>query len=310
MNNLDLVNYIRHGMILKNLEEKHMFDAIIYESFDNKKIEIPENIHIETLDTYSLHNVQAQLTALYEYYDHICIILDSLCLEDICWFLSTLHTDNEDKKVTIINLWTWASGLLHKWKAEIHDISISIEYGAQTFEPHDFVSMFSYLWQEHAAISYIRVPHKEFSGNLMPGVEIDSDAWITDLSTYELSGSDTTLLCHGWHITSCIQAHEALKHAGKSCDIFLAHTYTLPQEHDTLLASLQKTKQLIVVMDQHEVSMYQYYITTWLYNSWVTDIVRIQFITPDISTITTNQMPAIYEQANFGAEWIVSQILS
>jgi hypothetical protein len=104
MNNLDLLNYIRHGMILRNLEEKDVFDAIIYESFDNKEIEIPESIHIETLDTHAIQDIQAQLTALHEHYDRICIVLDSLCLEDICGFLRTLQTDTQDKKVTIINL--------------------------------------------------------------------------------------------------------------------------------------------------------------------------------------------------------------
>jgi hypothetical protein len=77
-----------------------------------------------------------------------------------------------------------------------------------------------------------------------------------------------------------------------------------------LLASIQKTKQVIVVLDQHDASTYERYIKSWLYETGLIDLVRIQFITPDIAAINTNTMSALYEQAGFGVEGIVEQILS
>jgi hypothetical protein len=100
-----------------------------------------------------------------------------------------------------------------------------------------------------------------------------------------------------------------LKEQAKACDIFLAHRYTLPNMHEWLLSSLEKTKQLIVILDQHVWSGYTHYITSWLYNQWVTDLKSLHFITPDISAITTNQPHALYEQAWLGAIWIVENIL-
>jgi hypothetical protein len=38
-------------MILRNFEVKETFDAIVYESFANKEIDVPEHMSVETLDT-------------------------------------------------------------------------------------------------------------------------------------------------------------------------------------------------------------------------------------------------------------------
>jgi hypothetical protein len=42
MNTLNLVNYIRHGMIFNNLAQYELFDLIVYQQFDNTELTPPE----------------------------------------------------------------------------------------------------------------------------------------------------------------------------------------------------------------------------------------------------------------------------
>ncbi len=89
MQALDLVSYIRHGMILKNLAEHDLYDAIIYESFTDTKIEVPEKLTIHALDTKNLHDIHAKLHAHIDHYERVLIILDTLDITDILPVLQT-----------------------------------------------------------------------------------------------------------------------------------------------------------------------------------------------------------------------------
>ncbi|USN54776.1 MAG: hypothetical protein H6765_09985 [Candidatus Peribacteria bacterium] len=49
MNTLNLVNYVRHGMLFNNLSQYELFDAIIYETYDNPHIPVPQQVVFKTL---------------------------------------------------------------------------------------------------------------------------------------------------------------------------------------------------------------------------------------------------------------------
>lgn len=310
MNTINIAEYIRHGMILRNFAENDLFDAIVFESFENDKIEIPETLTIETLNSTNTSDICAQLLALCEHHERTCLILDSLQLVDIIPFLKTALQGSEKEwgGLTIINLGTWASGLFNKWVPELHDIWVAMEWRIPTYEPHDFVSLFSHLSGD-SVIKYIRIIAWEYSGNLFPDQKIELHSWCVDLTKFELKWKYATLLAHGWHIAACIQAHPALKEQKKSCDIFLLTRYWLPSEPTALLKSIEKTKKLIVVIDQHELTSYTYYLQSRLFENGVTNLEMIEIITPDMSAITTNQVHSLYEQAGLGAEGIVAHVL-
>jgi hypothetical protein len=59
---------------------------------------------------------------------------------------------------------------------------------------------------------------------------------------------------------------------------------------------------LIVVIDQHERTAYIDILQSRLFENGVTDLELVQIITPDISSISTNQIDSVYEQAGISTE--------
>ncbi len=166
------------------------------------------------------------------------------------------------------------------------------------------------LQQDMFPLGAVRIPHLEYSSSLLPDVPCDLQQGYIDLTPYELTGTHATLLCHGGHISSCIQAHPFLKDHKAACDMFLLLQYSMPASFDPLLQSIEKTKHVIVVLDQHEHTTYQNYIHSRLREHGISNDVRISLITPDVKNITTHHMHDLYHQAGFSAERLAERIKS
>lgn len=299
MSNINLFKYIDNWLLLKNLAENDLYDGIVFESFDNDQLERPENIPVHKLNQTNTHQLAWACQAYHEQYDRLLLILKDSSIHYLWKFLA--HSD-ETKKVTIINLWTWISGQLIKWEAETHDISLLVEHNRSVAEPFDFVSFFKML--EHDSLQYIRIPHKERSSNLLQSEwAVLSESGLLDLTSFELSGDDGTILCPWGHINECIQAVEMSKE--KSYDLFVLYNYSFTLT-DSFKASLEKTEKLMLLLDQDNVSTYVDIVKSKLYEHWMNNI-DIVVITPD-TKLTTNQAEHIYEQAGFGIEWIVEHL--
>lgn len=101
MQTINLTDYIRHGMLLKNLAANDLFDAIVYESFDNHQLDLPSEIDLHTLDQLGREfGSSGSMIALTEQYDRLLIVLDQLPSS----YLLPLLSHPLNSKTTIINL--------------------------------------------------------------------------------------------------------------------------------------------------------------------------------------------------------------
>jgi len=100
MNSLNLAEYIRHGMIFKNLATNKLFDAIVYEQFDNPKIIAPKNFY-----TCKHHGTKlaSELLAYHHQFDNILIVLDQTPVSALLPFFEQLDAK---KRVIVCNLGT------------------------------------------------------------------------------------------------------------------------------------------------------------------------------------------------------------
>lgn len=85
--------------------------------------------------------------------------------------------------------------------------------------------------------------------------------------------------------------------------------YGLSCDNQALIASLEKTKKLILILDQSSLSSYRYYLQSWLFEQGIHDLISIQIITPDMTDITMSPSLTLYEQVGFSATSIAEQIL-
>lgn len=309
MDTIQLANYIRHGMMLKNLATHNIFDAIIYETFPSSAQEESYQLPIFTLDMSNQTTINAQLMAYAASYERILVILDTLHLHHIMSFLHTLQREtSSEQKVTIVNIGTGASGVPIKGTGELHDIGLAMEYGWSTFEPYDFISFFSMLNQEDQACSYLRIADTAYAGTLFPDTPALEDG-VYDLTTHGLKGTSTTLVCTGPHIMQGIQAHEILAQQNISCDVFLLLQYGL-WDQQALLSSLEKTKKLVLLLDQSAYSCYTFYVQSRLFEQGIHDLISFQVITPDMERLRMSPSVSLYEQIGFAPEDIAHSIIS
>jgi len=98
MDSLNLAEYIRHGMIFKNLAANNLFDAIVYEQFDNPKMETPKNFYA---CNHHGSKLISELLAYHHSFDRLLIVIDQTPVSALLPFFELI---DPKKKVIICNI--------------------------------------------------------------------------------------------------------------------------------------------------------------------------------------------------------------
>lgn len=315
MEGIQLDEYIRHGMILKNIAhmENTSVDAVIFESFDNPHINIPEHIIVHTLDTIQRDSIVAQIIAYTQQYDSILVVLDSLLLEDITPYMryiaDKITQDPNfavEKKIHLINLCSGLSGIFHKGNADMYDTSIAHTYAIPTYEPYDFVSLFHCIENSATPLQYIRLTHARYPWNLFQQNTPNLSHVLIDMSTYGIAWNDATVFCPWAHIHSYIQPDQSNK--TYAYDLFMLYGYTLDTLDEKIktacITSIQKTGKVIVILDQHTWCFYEIYFSDRLTTLIPEKTYSFTCIYPCYTSILPHEPETLYQKASFTAESI------
>ncbi len=300
MDSINLAEYLRHGMIFKNLAENELFDAIVYENYENTKVIPPANFHVCKEHGSKL---ASELLAYHHRFDRLLIILDSTSVTSLLPFLEQLDLG---KRVIICNLGTGMSGYITKGKPEIHDIEILQHLLLPMAEPFDFVSLFTLMKSEHNI--YIRVSGKEFGGNIFHDQSWPREGWYIDLRKYGLTGSEGTIVVASSFASEAIQIIQALP---KKYDWFI-QTHFLHTLSDELVESLESTQKLIVIGDYAGTGQIQDWREARLKKHGLGNVsctMICPYTVPYTNNVQSILLEEIFEQSEFSVEKIAERLL-
>ena len=306
MNWINLYEYIKYWMFLKNLDGNNPYDIVIYENFENSEIEIPKSINMTTMkELWFEFGYSWALSALSKKYKNILIILDWLSYIYLIPFIKSIWKKN----FTILNLWSWISWYINKWNPDLDDIWVLSDLNIGVYENYDMSTFYHSLSNKWT--KYIRIMNKEIAVNLFQTSENEDEIvwwfiqWWDAISMTEfwLSGNSWTILVWASLALDMILAHQSLW-KDKWYDVFLITNYSFDFD-DKILNSLNKTKKLIVLLDAS--SNYENYIKAKLFDLGIKNF-KIIFIYPKTEKITTFLKDYIYKQAEFDSEWLFNHL--
>lgn len=308
MNSINLYDYIKYWMILKNLEENNPFDLIVYENYENTEIEVPKSMNFKTLNELGYEFwISGVLSALNKQYKNILLVIDNLNYFYLLPFLETVQNNN----ITIINLGSWISGFINKWMADLDDIWVLSTLNLSIYENYDLITFFQALQKKEN--KYIRVVNKEIPVNMFSWSWEEEwvfgwfTAWwdIVSLTEFGLSWSDWTMLIWASLTPDIIHTCQIMENE-KKYDVFIISNYKFNITEE-LKHSIRKTAKLVVVLDWKP--WYENYIKAQLFEWWITNI-SLYFLYPNAENITTNLKDYIYSQSNLDWAWIYKNIVN
>ncbi len=303
MHSVNLLEYIKNWLFLKNLEQNNPFDVVIFEKFDNDELEFDSSINIQTLENLKYDfGVSGLISSFLGKYENILFVLDEF---SIIYLLPLLSISPQN--ITIINLWTWISSYINKDLPETNDIWIISNFDIKIYEPFDLKSFFEILKLDGS--KYIRVANKELAMSVFDSndIQINYQNSLISMTDYGFAWSGGTVLCP-WSMTiESILTMDICQKNWKFFDMFILHGYDL-QISEEFKNSILRTEKLIVILEQQPNSLYEKVIESKLWEKWLFDT-EIKFIYPDLDKISTNMKDYIFEQAAFDANAIAEQIL-
>lgn len=277
MDAINLSEYVRHWLLLTNLEDKNLFDQVIYLWWKGDVFELKIDSKIKSL----------------------LIILDSFSLNSFWSEINALEIN-----VCILNLDVWISSIWKKISPEIEDLSLLLQSKFSIYEPYDFVNFFSLLENDEAK-KYFRLSSQNLTWKVQVEDAVAYQTDLLDLSMSWLSGSDATFLFSWSMLAQSVYVIKSLQESGVFVDLFVFSNYQFPFS-DALHASIAKTEKLFFVVD-HKVNKailesYQLAIKNIIPN------VKIWFITPNYNLISSIDLDDKYMQAWFGQQELFDRI--
>lgn len=299
MNIVNLYEYIKNWLILRNFEKKPPFDLVVYESFDNNEVTIHPKIKLKTLDDlWYEFGISWVLSWLSNEYKNILFIIDKLNYIYLIPFLRNLWKN----KVTIINLWAGISGHINKWNPDMEDIWVLTNFNINIYEPYDFVNFFDIL--NNKENNYIRIANKELPMNLF-WEKAPAKSDIVSLREFELSWDKWTIITTWYMSTDIINAASKLKEKWKNYDIFLLSNYRF-QLTDELKNSIKNTENLIIFLDQNTNSQYINYIKSQLLENEINTKITVFY--PKTDWLGTILVDHIFSECNFDSDKIYKNL--
>lgn len=298
LSSLNIYEYVKNWLILKNLEQDNIFDLVIYEQFDNQELDL-KNVNIKTLDDIKYEFwISWTIANTCKNHKNVLVILDELNYFYLIPLLKTLKTNN----LTIINLGTGISWYLNKSNPDMEDISTLANFNINLYEPYDMKSFFEIVKKE--GNKYIRIPNKEMPTDIFQWQNIKMKNWIVSLIDFELTWDKWTLLCWWYMLAETIQAVNLWQES--NYDVFAIYNYDF-NITESLKESILKTENLIIILDQKPLTNIEKIIKSILWERWLFDT-QIKFIYPEIDKIKTSLKDYLFTQAQFDWEWISQKL--
>jgi len=299
MNIVNLYEYVKNWLILRNFEKKSPFDLIVYENFDNNEITIHPKIKLKTLkDLWYEFGISWIISWLSNEYKNILFVIDNLNYIYLLPFIRNIWKN----KVTIINLWAGLSWHLNKWNPDMDDIWVLANFDINIYEPYDFVNFFDILGNKEN--NYIRIANKELPMNLF-WEKWPSKSDIVSLREFELSWDKWTIITAWYMSADIINAASKLKEKWKNYDIFLLSNYKL-QLTEELKNSIKNTENLIIFLDQNQNSQYINYIKWQLLENDIKTKITVFY--PKTDWLGTILADHIFSECNFDSDKIYKNL--
>lgn len=303
MNSINLLQYVRNWLFLKNLEQENPFDLIIFEKFDNDEINLNSNIKIHTLENMKYDfGISWIISSLADKHKNILFVIDEI---NSIYLLPLLNLSKNN--ITIINLWSWISSYINKDLPETKDIWILSNFDIKIYEPFDLKSFFEILklwWSK-----YIRTDDKELPLNVFDQseIQIDYKDWIISMIEYGFSGGEWTVVLAGSMTIESILSMDICQKKWVFFDLFILYWYNFKITNE-LKNSILKTEKISIVLEQNKDCIYENVIKAKLWESWLFET-EINFIYPNFEKISTNLKDYIFEQAEFDSNDIAQALL-
>lgn len=301
MASVNLYEYVKNWLFLKNLEEKNPYDLIIFEKFSNNELDV-KNINIKTLDDLGYEFWTSWAINHYvSKYKNVLIVLDTL---SIIYLLPIIK--NLKNNLSIINLWTWLTGYINKGLVDDDDLAVMSNYDIDIYEPFDLDSLFSTLNINNS--KYIRISNKELPIKLFWEEEwmFEIKEWLIWLDEYWLSGNDWIILCWWYMLSECLNAMAALQEEWKYYSVYIIwkHNYSI---NESLLNHINNSNKIIYIVDNKISNWAKKQIIWKLASVWIYDC-EIKIVSPNFENINTNLKDYIFEQAEYDSQHLFEKL--
>lgn len=183
---------------------------------------------------------------------------------------------------------TWFA---NRWFWDIRDISKARDFWLQVNEPMYQEQIIDFFSSKTSC--YIRINENTPRKEQLPNINIASE--YISFQNYWYSGSNWTILCFWSLLINTLYGAWYLQEEGKAMDVFACWSPFFMIK-DTLKESVQRTENLIIIIDQHVWSLYEFWIKSLLFDAWLNNI-SVKFITPYYHQISSVSLEYIYEQA-------------
>jgi hypothetical protein len=186
----------------------------------------------------------------------------------------------------------------------IWDIAKARDFWLQVVEPIYQEQIIDFFDSKRS--SYIRINEHTPWKDQIPHIKKTTSSCIS-LQEYWYSWSQGTVLCFWSLLIDVLYGAGYLQEEGHAMDVFVSDTsfFTLSEQ---LKESLQRTENLIIIIDQQLWSLYEIWIKWALCEIGLSHI-SITFITPSYQNISSVAMEYMYEQAKIDGISIRSRIL-
>lgn len=302
MNPINLQAYIANWLVLTNLSWRNLYDVVVYESFTNSTIELPDDVTMVSLSQLSTTWwIAGKIKTLQKQYKKILLILENT---PISWIIELLQIPAwKGEKLTVIGLWTGLSWIYSLWTPIMHDIAYVWVTPISINDPHDVTQFFALLEQEWN--NYIRIQSGEYPPTLLASVPVNNEWGTYSCIPNWLSWPNGTILVW-WRVSNeLLYACTKLQDSSILYDCFLCTDWKWSIS-DELRDSLLRTEKLIIVIDWNEEYSKQY-AQNILFWSGLYDV-EVVILSPEIWWVTTTQVEYIYDQAWFGVEWFIQEL--
>lgn len=302
----NIVEYVRSGRILENIEANNWFDIVIFETrkyIEKDFLEKKYNFDILFLEDVAFDfGISGIVKWLIDTKKKWLVILDKFNSFYLLPLLNILK-DFQNRKVFILNLNVWITSRIFKMEPDYNDVWLFLDYWINIWEPMDLLKLFEIF--EKNEIWYIRISNKDYALNVFEWWERQKVNSILNFSEYGISWINWTILAFGYMIPHVLQAMDSLNSEWLFFDLFwvLNYNFNFSQE---IVDSISNTEKLIVIADTNSKN-FENLLKAKLYDLNMPEVV-LKIIKPEYNKIQTNQIDYIFEQAWFDYISLVRKI--
>lgn len=204
---------------------------------------------------------------------------------------------------TLINPSCGVPGFANKGFWDMRDIAKARDFWLQVVEPIYQEQVIDFFTMTSSC--YIRLNEHISWKDQLPAVDASKTGCIS-FQQYGYSWSNWTILCFWSLLVDTLYGAGYLQEEWHAMDVFVSSNPFFIIK-DTLKESLQRTENLIIVIDQHVGSLYEIWVKAMLSEAGLNNI-SVHFITPYYQHISSVSTEYMYEQAQIDGFNMVKRI--